>query len=277
MDLSKALPTTSYSSLGALVILGTEQGEQGLLSFPFVPRAAEVRGWKGKAARMEQGGLRCSRERLWGGVSRRRSATLPRRVPGTRRTRVRETEPSPGPQNHRSVLSPPVPALRSDAPGGAGEGTPGRDAGTERGDTGLGGQQSPDPPPRPGMLFPSSPSTHLHSPSEGETEARTGAWGGTGAGRSRATASRKRAPAPQAAAAGRPGPPLLCPSLSAFPSPRLPDPPPRPGGPGPGGAGRGAAPGPSPPLCCCRCCAGSFGAAGPAAQRSPSRAFCIWG
>lgn len=55
MDLSKALPTPSYSSLGALVILGTEEEEQGLLSSPFVPRAAEVRSWRGKAARMEQG------------------------------------------------------------------------------------------------------------------------------------------------------------------------------------------------------------------------------
>lgn len=68
------------------------------------------------------------------------------------------------------------------------------------------------------------------------------------------------APALPAAAAGRPGPPLLCPSLSAFPSPRLPDPPPRPGDPGQAGLGEGRPPG-HPSLCCCRCCARSFGAA----------------
>lgn len=86
MDLSKALPTPSYSSLGALAALGMEK--QRPLSFPFVPRAAQVRGWGGKAARMELGEPRCPRERLWGGVSRTKSAALPRSVPGTLRTRV---------------------------------------------------------------------------------------------------------------------------------------------------------------------------------------------
>lgn len=41
-----------------------EEEEEGPLSFPFVPRAAEVRGWRAKAARMERGGPCCPRERL---------------------------------------------------------------------------------------------------------------------------------------------------------------------------------------------------------------------
>lgn len=147
------------------------------------------------------------------------------------------------------------------------------DAGTERGDTGSSRARTS---PRPGMLCPSSPSTHLRSPSRGETEARPGAGEGPelgAAGRSRAGNERWLCEQQPPAGPARPSSPL--------PSPPRPSPPlarptlPR----GRGDPGR-AVPGQgrprAPSLCRCRCGSGSFGTAGRAAQRNPSWAFVVF-
>lgn len=193
-----------------------------MLLFPFVPKAAEVRGWRGKAERMEQGRRR---ERLGEGSAGGKALPCHGASRGHAGHGFRGTEPSPARQNHRGFCPPPSPPCPAMLSGGGRWGCC-----TERGDTGPGGQQSPDPPhTRPGMLCPSSPSTHLHSPPEGETEARTGAWGGTGAGRQRAgnelRLRKQQLPAGPALPSSplpsppRPSPPLGCPTL------------PRPGGP----------------------------------------------
>lgn len=162
-DLSKALPTPSCSSLGALVVLGTEEEEQGLLSFPFVGRAAEVRGWRGKAARTEQGRRRCPGRGCGEGSAGEKALPCHGASQGHAGHGSRGAEPSAAPQNHRSVLSPrPRPAQRC-SPRRA----PAVGMLAPSGDTrGRGGSRALTPP-RPGMPCPSSPSTHLHSPSEG--------------------------------------------------------------------------------------------------------------
>lgn len=86
------------------MILGTEEEEeQGLLSFPVVPRAAEVRGWRGKAARMEQGERRCPGRGCGEASAGEKALPCHGASQGHAGHGFRGTEPSPASQNHRWV------------------------------------------------------------------------------------------------------------------------------------------------------------------------------
>lgn len=196
MDLSKALPSPSYSSLELWWLWEWRRRRRRDPSLFPLSRGQQ---------RSEAGG---QKQRGWSGEDPaapgrgcREGSAGEKALPchGTSQGHAgRGFGGAESPQPRRITprfCHPPFPPCAAMLSAGRAEGTGGRDAGTERGDTGLGGSRARTPP-RPRMLCPSSPPTHLHSPSAGETEARTGAWGGTGAGRSRATASRKRASAP---------------------------------------------------------------------------------